>query len=108
MKVEINSQELLVAITDVYSIVDRRSIKSILANVKITTGHNRMYFYTTDLEIFAKREIKVPVNFETSTTVPIVPFYDIIRGLGDDVKVTLSFESMGIKGEKNSYKISIC
>ena len=100
MKVEISNKDLLKAITDVYSIVDRRNIKTILSNVKISTEKNKLYFYTTDLEIFAKREIDASVGAQIATTVPIMPFYDIARGLGDYTKVSLIFENINGKVSK--------
>ena len=100
MKVEISNKDLLKAITDVYSIVDRRNIKTILSNVMICTEKNKLYFFTTDLELFAKREVNASVGAQISTTVPIMPFYDIARGLGDDTKVCLIFENINGKVSK--------
>ena len=97
MKVEISNKDLLKAIADVYSIVDRRNIKTILSNVKISAKKDNLCFYTTDLEIFAKREVKVLVGTRVETTVPIIPFHDIIRGLGEDVRVTLLFKNINGK-----------
>ena len=45
MKVQVNNSELLQALGHIQSIVEKRTAKSILSNVKITTQKNKISFY---------------------------------------------------------------
>ncbi|WPX97035.1 DNA polymerase III subunit beta [Candidatus Bandiella euplotis] len=92
MKVQVNSSELLEALGHIQSIVEKRNAKPILSNVKISTKKNKMSFYTTDLEIFAKEVIEASVAGDLTTTTPIHTFYDVLRKIGSDQKVQLIFE----------------
>lgn len=91
MKIEINNEILLQCISEVYRIVDRRSLKSILSHVKFTSMKNTLYFYTTDLEIFMQRKLDFPVKEEISTAVPIFPLYQILRALEKNSRIVLLF-----------------
>ena len=92
MKVQVNNSELLQALGHIQSIVEKRTAKSILSNVKITTQKNKISFYTTDLDIFAKESINASVGGQLTTTVPIHIFYEIIRKIGAQKEVQLVFE----------------
>ena len=92
MKIQVDNNELLKALAHIQSIVEKRNVSSILANVKISTKKNQLSFYTTDLDIFAKEVIKANVGGELTTTTPIHMFYDIVRKIGGDKKIQLIFE----------------
>jgi DNA polymerase III subunit beta len=92
MKVQVNNSELLQALGHIQSIVEKRTAKSILSNVKITTQKNKISFYTTDLDIFAKESINASVGGQLTTTVPIHIFYEIIRKIGVQKEIQLIFE----------------
>ena len=92
MKVQVNNSELLQALGHIQSIVEKRIVKSILLNVKISTKKNQISFFTTDLDIFAKESINASVGGQLVTTVPIHIFYEIIRKIGVNKDISLIFE----------------
>ena len=92
MKVQVNNSELLKALGHIQSIVEKRTIKSILLNVKISTKKNQISFFTTDLDIFAKESINASVGGQLVTTVPIHIFYEIVRKIGVNKDISLIFE----------------
>lgn len=92
MKVQVNNSELLQALGHIQSIVEKRTVKSILLNVKISTKKNQISFFTTDLDIFAKESIDASVGGQLVTTVPIHIFYEIVRKIGADKEINLIFE----------------
>lgn len=92
MKVQVNNGELLQVLAHIQSIVEKRTAKSILSNVKIVTQKNKISFYTTDLDIFAKESINATVSAQLMTTVPIHIFYEIIRKIELQKDVQLIFE----------------
>ena len=92
MKVQISNSELLQALGHVQSIVEKRTVKSILSNVKISTKKNQVSFFTTDLDIFAKESIDASVGGQLTTTVPIHILYEIIRKIGANKEINLIFE----------------
>ena len=92
MKVQVNNSELLQALGHIQSIVEKRTVKSILLNVKISTKKNQISFFTTDLDIFAKESINASVGGQLVTTVPIHIFYEIVRKIGVNKDISLIFE----------------
>ena len=92
MKVQVSNSELLQALGHIQSIVEKRTVKSILSNVKISTKKNQISFFTTDLDIFAKESIDASVGGQLTTTVPIHILYEIIRKIGANNEVNFIFE----------------
>ena len=91
MKVQVNNSKLLQALGHIQSIVEKKTVKSILSNVKLTVQDNQILLYTTDLDIFAKESIPVNASGHITTTVPINIFYDIIRKIGLGKEICLIF-----------------
>lgn len=94
MKVQIKNRELLQVLGHIQSIVEKKTGSSILSNVKIIKQKDKISFYTTDLDIFAKESIDIDSDGELTTTVPIHIFYDIIRKIEGDKEVQLIFDSL--------------
>ena len=92
MKVHVNNNQLLEALSHIQSIVEKRTTKNILSNVKISTRQKQITFFTTDLDIFAKESIDAIVEGELTTTVPTHIFYEIIKKIGITKKIQLIFE----------------
>jgi DNA polymerase-3 subunit beta len=92
MKIQIKNSELLRALGHVQSIVEKRTTKNILSNVKISTKKRQVFFYTTDLDIFAKEVVEASVGGEVTTTIPIHILYDIVRKIEPKEDIQFIFE----------------
>jgi DNA polymerase-3 subunit beta len=94
MKLETITRDLLKALAGVHSITSGKGAIGPLSRVRVSTIKNKLHFYATDLEIFAEKQIEIQGEADINTTVPITPFYEIIRGLKEDAKITLLFKSV--------------
>ena len=106
MKIEINNEIVLRCISEVYRIVNRRNIKSILSHVKITSTKGMLYFYTTDLELFMQKKLPFSVDEKISIAVPIFPLYQILRALDKNANIVLLFYKTNGKFAKLFIKAS--
>ena len=79
------------AISHVQSIVERRNVMPMLANVKLVVKpDNTVVLSTTDLDISVSESVVAEVKQPGEVTVPALMLYEIVRKLGgDDLMVTL-------------------
>jgi len=94
MKIEVRSDILLDSLNHVQNIVDKKSVKSILSNVKISARREELCLYTTNLDIFAKECIRACIQGEVHTTVPVHVLHEIIKKIGADKIINLSFQPL--------------
>lgn len=90
MKFSIERSELLKAVAQAQSVVERRNTIPILANVLIEANGDDVTFRATDLDIEVVDKAPAKVERAGSTTVPAVTFNEIVRKLPDGALVTLT------------------
>ncbi len=92
MHLQINSTDLLGVLGRLQSVVEKRNVKTILSNVKISTKKNSIALYTTDLDIFVKEVLPAKIGGALSTTVSIQVLYDIVKNFQDGTEINMTFE----------------
>ena len=90
MKLTIERSELLKAVGQAQSVVERRNTIPILANVLIEAEGNQASFRATDLDIEVVDEATATVERAGATTVNAVTLHEIVRKLPDGSLVTLT------------------
>ena len=90
MKLSIERSELLKAVGQAQSVVERRNTIPILANVLIEAEGNQASFRATDLDIEVVDEATATVERAGATTVNAVTLHEIVRKLPDGSLVTLT------------------
>ncbi|MBV1866519.1 MAG: DNA polymerase III subunit beta [Marinosulfonomonas sp.] len=90
MKISIERSELLKAVGQAQSVVERRNTIPILANVLIEADGSNATFRATDLDIEVIDKAPVQVERAGATTVSAVTLHEIVRKLPDGALVTLT------------------
>ena len=90
MKLSIERNTLLKAVSQAQSVVERRNTIPILANVLIEAEGGHAQFRATDLDIEVLDKVVAQVERSGSTTVSAVTLHDIVRKLPDGALVTVS------------------
>ena len=90
MKLSIERADLLKAVSQAQSVVERRNTIPILANVLIEAEGSQVSFRATDLDIEVVDRTDAMVERTGSTTVSAVTLHEIVRKLPDGAQVTLS------------------
>ncbi|WP_439104416.1 DNA polymerase III subunit beta [Celeribacter marinus] len=90
MKISIERGELLKAVGQAQSVVERRNTIPILANVLIEAAGNDVSFRATDLDIEVVDKCNAMVERAGSTTVSAVMLHEIVRKLPDGAMVQLN------------------
>ncbi len=90
MKISIERSELLKAVGQAQSVVERRNTIPILANVLIEAEGDSVSFRATDLDIEVIDKSPAMVERAGATTVSAVTLHEIVRKLPDGAMVVLS------------------
>jgi DNA polymerase-3 subunit beta len=90
MKLSIERSDLLRAVAQAQSVVERRNTIPILGNVLIEAEGDSVSFRATDLDIEVIDKAPAKVERAGATTVPAVTFHEIVRKLPDGALVTLT------------------
>jgi len=90
MKISIERSELLKAVGQAQSVVERRNTIPILANVLIEADSSNATFRATDLDIEVIDKAPAQVEQAGATTVSAVTMHEIVRKLPDGALVTLT------------------
>jgi DNA polymerase-3 subunit beta len=93
MKISIERADLLKAVGQAQSVVERRNTIPILANVLIEAEGNRVSFRATDLDIEVVDTAPAMVERAGATTVSAVTLHEIVRKLPDGALVSLADDS---------------
>ena len=90
MKLTVDRQQFLKAITTVDGIIPAREIRSVYSNVLVDVDKNVMSLTTTDLEMSLKTRLSVQMERKGTTTVPARKMAQIISTLdGETLERTL-------------------
>jgi len=81
MKLTVNRDALLDALTQVQSVVSARSTIPVLSNVLLRAGDGKLELATTDLEVSVSTEVPAEVGKTGETTLPAKRFFSVIREL---------------------------
>ena len=90
MKLSIDRSVLLKALSHTQTVVERRAVTPILANVLLEAEGNQLKISATDLDLSIVETIPATVAEPGSTTVSAHMFYDIVRKLPDGSEVELN------------------
>ncbi|MEO0390963.1 MAG: DNA polymerase III subunit beta [Pseudomonadota bacterium] len=93
MKLSIERADLLKAVSQAQSVVERRNTIPILANVLIEADGSDVTFRATDLDIEVVDKAPAMVERAGSTTVAATTLHEIVRKLPDGAQVTLTADA---------------
>ena len=95
MKLSIERNTLLKAVSHAQSVVERRNTIPILANVLIEAEDNKLQFRATDLDVEIVDRVQAKVDRIGSTTVSAVLLHEIARKLPDGALIELTADTAG-------------
>ncbi len=103
------TKDLIHVLNFATGIVDKRTVKPILGNVKLEAIENNLMLTATSPDISLKMSIGADVRSEGATTVNILTFSDIVRKLSDE-SINLTYnqetEQIEVKGHKFNSHLS--
>ncbi|HEY0275546.1 MAG TPA: DNA polymerase III subunit beta [Paenirhodobacter sp.] len=110
MKISIERAELLKAVAQAQSVVERRNTIPILANVLIEAEGSTVAFRATDLDIEVLDKAPAQVERAGATTVSAVMLHEIVRKLPDGALVVLTDDPAAgrvtIQAGKSSFNLA--
>lgn len=92
MKITTNRNELLPALLQVSSVVEKRQTLPILANILFRVEKGLMTLIATDLEVEVKTRITVDAEEDVEFTLPARKIVDICKALGEEAKLELDVQ----------------
>ena len=95
MKLSIERNTLLKAVSHAQSVVERRNTIPILANVLIEAEDDKVQFRATDLDVEIVDRVQAKVDRIGSTTVSAVLLHEIARKLPDGASIELTADTAG-------------
>ena len=95
MKLSIERNTLLKAVSHAQSVVERRNTIPILANVLIEAEDEKVQFRATDLDVEIVDRVQAKVDRTGSTTVSAVLLHEIARKLPDGALIELTADTAG-------------
>ena len=95
MKLSIERNTLLKAVSHAQSVVERRNTIPILANVLIEAEDDKVQFRATDLDVEIVDRVQAKVDRAGSTTVSAVLLHEIARKLPDGALIELTADTAG-------------
>ena len=95
MKLSIERNTLLKAVSHAQSVVERRNTIPILANVLIEAEDDKVQFRATDLDVEIVDRVQAKVDRTGSTTVSAVLLHEIARKLPDGALIELTADTTG-------------
>jgi len=95
MKLSIERNTLLKAVSHAQSVVERRNTIPILANVLIEAEDDKVQFRATDLDVEIVDRVQAKVDRIGSTTVSAVLLHEIARKLPDGALIELTADNAG-------------
>lgn len=104
MKVTLEVEVLLKAISDVQGIVERKTLNSILSNVLLVAKDNKLILSATDMKLYVTKTISANVVEEGSTTIPMHQLYETLRKLKSKDSITLTLTNNHLKLECDGFK----
>ena len=93
MKLSIERNTLLKAVSHAQSVVERRNTIPILANVLIEAENDKVQFRATDLDVEIVDRVQAKVDHTGSTTVSAVLLHEIARKLPDGALIELTADA---------------
>lgn len=107
--IELGKQELLKALANTQSIVERKNIIPILSHILIESTDENLQVSATDMERLFSQRIIAKIDQRFSFTVDAHLFHDIARKLDDKYKVTLSLSNqfMNLRSNDSYFTLPI-
>tara|TARA_Y100001935_G_C17287316_1_gene501134 strand:- start:290 stop:1405 length:1116 start_codon:yes stop_codon:yes gene_type:complete len=108
MKAKINKKKLMLALSHLHGVVEKRNTIPILANVLLEAKDNTLTLAATDMEIAELESITCSILQNGSITTPAHVLYDIVRKLPDSAEIlleSLEGKKLEIKADKISFSL---
>lgn len=108
MKFSIQREKLLIPITQVVGVVERRQTLPVLANFLISARDGQLSVTGTDMEVELITRVDADVKAEGEVTVPARKLVDIVRMLPDGVNITavLDGDKLTVSSGRGRYTLS--
>lgn len=104
MKITVEVEALLKALTDVQGIVERKTLNPILSNVMLTAKDSNLTLAATDMNLYISKTINTEIATEGVTTVPLFQLLETIRKLKAKDKINLMLKDKHLSLECNGFK----
>lgn len=104
---KVSKTDLLIPLTLVAGVVDRKQSKPVLSNVRMRWDTHTLTLTCSDLEIQTTVKVPCESNAPGGTTVAAKKFLEIVRCLDDEMMIDclLQEESLRIKQGRGSFKL---
>ncbi len=108
MKVKIDKKKLMLALSHLHGVVEKRNTIPILANVLLEGKDKTLSLAATDMEVAEIESVNCDILQEGSITTPAHVLYDIVRKLPDESLVELEStegKKLEIKTDKITFSL---
>lgn len=108
MKIISNRNELLPALLQVSSVVEKRQTLPVLANILFRVEKGLMTLIATDLEVEVKTSLQVEAEDDMDFTLPARKVVDICKALGEgaDIELDVQGDKSILKSGRGRYTLS--
>jgi DNA polymerase-3 subunit beta len=108
MKIVSNRNELLPALLQVSSVVEKRQTLPVLANILFRVEKGIMTLIATDLEVEVKTTLQVQAEEDMEFTLPARKIVDICKALGEaaDIELDIQGDKSILKSGRGRYTLS--
>lgn len=108
MKIATKREDLLPALMQVASIVERRQTLPILANILVKVNNGIMTLIATDLEVEVNTRVSVEAEGDVDFTVPARKITDICKALneGADINLQVEGDKVVLRSGRGRYTLS--
>lgn len=93
MKFLVKTSEFQKAVSSVEGIITAREIKSVLSNIKVETGDDKVFISATDLEISIKTSVNAKILTAGTSSIPAKQLSNILK--------TINFQETSIETESD-------
>lgn len=97
MKLTVERETLLRALSHVERIVERRNTIPILSNVQLEAKNGKLEMTATDLDIAIVESVEADIAEAGTITTPAHILYDIVRKLPEGAQIELGYETDGTR-----------
>ncbi|MEZ5939346.1 MAG: DNA polymerase III subunit beta [Hyphomonadaceae bacterium] len=107
MKLTIDRNALMRALSHVQSVVERRNTIPILSNILLSAHGDRLKLTATDLDLEATDSVAAKIKTEGDITAPAQTLFDVVRKLPDGADIRLEMDKSQLKviAGRSDYKL---
>ena len=107
MHSKVKKQKLYDALSKIQGVTDKNSVMPALNHFLLDVSETNATVFATDLETAIKLPVEAEIIGAGKICIPAKKFYEIIKGLDEDIELSLEKEYLKIKSGRTTFKIAV-